>query len=326
MSSSFPGYNLVCSLRSQLLLALLLLSLAGSCFAQEKRVGVIYPDVRAPFLSIFTDIIKGVESKVNSDVISLAMPREQSPSDIDNWISENRITHLVALGRRGAQVSQSIESDIPVTVGAITMSRELIESKTSGIVLDPNPSRLFESLRKFSPETKRIFIVYHEEKSGWLLEASRAAAKEYGFEIVSTGVTSLAGSLQAYTKLFKGKLTRNDAVWLLNDPNIIETRTILPFILKESWNQNVILISSSAQHVKRGALLAVYPDNYKMGQSLAAQLEKIKTDNVFFGGYTGNIQLLDDVKVAANLRTAEHLGLVKVRELRSEIDLVLPSR
>ena len=145
MSRIFPVQNLVSSLRSLLLLTLLLLTLAGNCYAQEKTVGVIYPDVRAPFLSIFTDIVKGVESKVNSGVVSLAMSSEQSPSDIDKWISENRITHLIALGRRGAQISQSIESDIPVTVGAITMSRELIESKTSGIVLDPNPSRLFES-------------------------------------------------------------------------------------------------------------------------------------------------------------------------------------
>ena len=82
---------------------------------------------------------------------------------------------------------------------------------------------------------------------------------------------------------------------------------------------------SELEHIKLATLQPDAALPIKHG-SLAVQLEKIKTDNVVFGGYTGNIQLLDDVKVAANLRTAEHLGLVKIRELRSEIDLVLPSR
>jgi putative ABC transport system substrate-binding protein len=65
----------------------------------------------------------------------------------------------------------------------------------------------------------------------------------------------------------------------------------------------------------------MYPDNAKMGQSLA----KLALKTAKAGSKKTNTMLpLRDLLIAFNVRTAEHLGLDVDRKQRDEFDLVFP--
>ena len=97
----------------------------------------------------------------------------------------------------------------------------------------------------------------------------------------------------------------------------MDERAILPLTLRESWNRNIAVFSSNPSHVPRGVLFSLYPDNRAMGRTLAAMA-------VEEGNGAASIEPLGDLRVAVNLRTAEHLGLDLSSRQRREFDLVFP--
>jgi putative tryptophan/tyrosine transport system substrate-binding protein len=92
----------------------------------------------------------------------------------------------------------------------------------------------------------------------------------------------------------------------------------LPLILKEAWDKNLTVFSSSPNHVKRGALFSLYPDNVAMGRRLAAMARNDA------GAPKEAIVPLRDLQTAVNLRTADHLGLDLSRRDRSQYSLTYP--
>ncbi len=95
----------------------------------------------------------------------------------------------------------------------------------------------------------------------------------------------------------------------------------MPVILKEAWDKNLLVFSSNPEHVKRGALFSLYPDNRGLGRSLAQlTLERLKSPPK-----PPAVLALKDLLIAVNARTAEHLGLRLTNQARRRFDLVFPS-
>jgi len=91
-------------------------------------------------------------------------------------------------------------------------------------------------------------------------------------------------------------------------------------VLKESWNRNVPVFSSSFLHVKKGALFALYPNNIELGRSLAnAALASVSGDSRWRGIFP-----LRDVHTAVNLRTASHIGLNLGYQQQRNFDFIFP--
>ena len=100
----------------------------------------------------------------------------------------------------------------------------------------------------------------------------------------------------------------------------MEEGSVLPLVLQESWNRSLAVFSSSFGHVRRGVLFSLYPDNVELGKSLAGLALGILAS----GNHGGRGMMpLRDVRIAVNLRTAQHLGLDLSRQQQS-FDLVFP--
>ena len=99
-------------------------------------------------------------------------------------------------------------------------------------------------------------------------------------------------------------------------------RVILPMILEQAWEKQVVVFSSNPSHVNKGALFALYPDNEGMGRTLGAL-----ADNILAKKRPASPGLLPlrDLLTATNLRTAEHLGIQYTQAQREEFSLVFPS-
>ena len=164
-------------------------------------------------------------------------------------------------------------------------------------------------------------MVYDPQHKDWLIRLARDAAKLQGLELVAQEARDLASAARWYETLFAADDGRRDALWLPQDPTTVDENTILPLVLKESWNRNVPVFSSSYLHVKKGALFVLYPNNVELGRNLAASAQRILSGETRKG-----MQPLREVYSAVNLRTANHIGLNISNEQQSSFDSVFPEK
>ena len=114
--------------------------------------------------------------------------------------------------------------------------------------------------------------------------------------------------------------SRSDALWLPQDVTTVDEITILPLVLRESWNRSVPVFSSSFLHVKKGVLFALYPNNFELGRNLASSATGMLAGKPERSGMSP----LREVHTAVNLRTASHIGInIDIRQQRA-FDSVFP--
>jgi len=286
----------------------------------QGAVAVIYPDIAEPYRSVFTKIIDGVEDVLKHHVRAQAVGTNADPNELALQMRRAGIKVVIALGRQGLKASSAM-GDIPVVVGGVLLLPEAEQRSHVGISLTPDPTLLFSRLKSLQPGVRRVLVVYDPQHNDWLIRLARDAARSQGLELVAQEARDLGSAAKAYETLFASADGRRDAVWLPQDPTTVDESTILPLVLKESWNRNVAVFSSSYLHVKKGALFVLYPNNVDLGRNLASSAVKILSGDARRG-----IAPLRDVHTAVNLRTASHIGLALSSEQQRSFDSVFPEQ
>lgn len=267
-------------------------------------LAVIYPDIPEPYRSVFLQIIEGVEDLTKSKVRAHAVGPKVDAAEFNAELRRNNTKVVIALGRQGLKVASTLPQDIAVTVGGVLSLPEAEQRNLSGISLTPDPALLFSKLKGLQPAMRRVWVVYDPKHNEWLIRMAKEAAKAQGLELKAIESNDLAEAIKAYEQLFAAADPKRDAVWLPQDPTTADEQTVLPLVLKESWQRNMPVFSSNYQHVKKGALFVLYPNNLELGRSLALSA---------FKGLSGDgrkgVLPLREVFAAINLRTANHMGL-----------------
>jgi putative ABC transport system substrate-binding protein len=189
-----------------------------------------------------------------------------------------------------------------------------------GISLTPDPALLFMRLKNLLPAVKRVIVIYDPYRNDWLIKLAREAAKAQGLELVANEARDMASAAHLYEAAFASADSRRDAIWLPQDATTVDENTILPLVLKESWNRGVAVFSSSFLHVKKGALFALYPNNLELGRALASSALGVLAGEP---GKKGMLPLRE-VHTAVNLRTASHIGLNIGYQQQRSFDSVFP--
>jgi putative ABC transport system substrate-binding protein len=297
---------------------LLLLVLAQPWgFAEGKRIGVLYPEIREPYRAIFANIVAGVRDSGVGAVEEFVLLENAEGRGIDAWLESEAIDVLIALGRRGLLAAREQSSAVPVVAGAVLVGPGPETRGFKGVSLSPDPTRLLEMLRSLAPKVRRVSVVFNPDTNQWLIDRARDAAIRLRLEFKSYPAGDLRTAADRYQRIFESTDIGEDAIWLPQDPATVDERAILPLILRESWNQRMVVLSSNPSHVPRGVLFSLYPDNRAMGRTLA-MLAVEPNDGAI------SVEPLRDLKVAVNLRTAEHLGLELSQRRRRDFDLVFP--
>ncbi len=304
--------------RLVLVACVFLLIISIPSFAATPSVAVIYPELRAPYNKIFEDIADGVEKKVNGRIKRYALPKDYSSEQLDIWLKKNNIKVCVALGSRGERAANQFAEDIPIVLSGVLQPKSIPHP---GISFTASPDKLFSTLKQQKLNIKQVIVVYNPEKTEWLIREAQSAALKHGLELVTHTTSSLSESAKIYQKVFKQLRVKDAAVWLPPDSTSIDNRTLLSFVLEQSWSRSVAVFSSSFAHVNKGALFALYPDNLKLGLSLG----EVALEELNGGTKLDKMVPVEDLKTAFNKRTAEHLGVrLSSSELRS-YDAVFPS-
>ena len=281
--------------------------------AQAASVGgiaVIYPDIGEPYRSVFTQIIDGIEDRAKGRVANFAVGPNVNVGELNDSLRRQDTKVVIALGRQGMKVANSLDSNIGVVVGGVLSAAEDGARVLQVNSLSPDPALLFSRLKKMMPNARRIFTVYDPRQNEWLIQLAKEGAAVQGVELVSYPVQDLRSAMRAYQEIIAKADSRQDALWLPQDSTSVEESTVLPFVLQESWNNNLAVFSSSFGHVKRGVLFSLYPDNVELGRHLAGDaLSLLASGNK----ESSALAPLREVLMAVNLRTAKHLGLNTAR-------------
>lgn len=308
-------------LRLTLALVLALMLLPAHAEAPATGVlAVVYPDIGEPYRSIFIKIIEGIEDAAKITVRSYSISPSADPAELNAQLKRNGTRGIIALGRQGLKAASGLERDLPVVVGGVVTVPEADSRNISAISLTPDPALLFARLKSLLPNIKRVLVVYDPQNNDWLLRSARDAARTQGLELVAYEARDLGAAARQYEAAFANCDGRRDALWLPQDGTTVEESTILPLVLKESWNHNVPVFSSSFLHVKKGALFALYPNNVELGRSLAGVALAAMAGEPRRRG----IQPLRDVHTAVNLRTASHIGLNLGYQQQRNFDFIFP--
>lgn len=286
----------------------------------NATIAVIYPNVAEPYRGIFTKIIEGIEEKAKVKVKSLAIDNNVDANEVNSQLKRYGAKVVIALGRQGLKTAHNLDRDLTVVVGGILSAPENEQQNLTGISFTPDPGILFTRLKTLLPETRRVFVVYDPQHNESLIRIAREAAKVHGLELVTLPVSDMASAARAYENHLQQMDNRRDALWLPHDPTTVEEKTILPLVLKLSWNANIPIFSSNFLHVKKGALFALYPNNLELGRNLAHAALGILAGESRKRG----ISPLKDLHTAVNLRTASHIGLNISYQQQRTFDFVFP--
>ncbi|MES2262243.1 MAG: ABC transporter substrate binding protein [Pseudomonadota bacterium] len=284
----------------------------------KGSIAVLYPNVEAPFRSAFTSIIQGIEERTKLRVRSYPVDPKVDTAELNATLKHNGTKVVIALGRQGLNATIGLDREITVLVGGVLLLSDA--DNVAGISLTPDPALLFARLRALLPDLRRVIVVYDPQKSEWLIKLAREAARSQGLELSAHVATDLAKAAQLYPQLIQAADNRRDAVWLPHDSTTVEEGTILPLVLRESWNSGVPLFSSNVLHVKKGALFAMAPNNVELGRTLASSAMGVIAGE----SRRRNLVPLRELQTAINLRTASHMGLNLGHQQQRSFDFVFP--
>lgn len=293
--------------------------------AADQRIAVIYPLVQKPYSTVFEQIIDGIASESKTELAKYGLGGENEKQDgsIQEWLSDQQSDVVVALGRRGIKGVQNANLTIPFVFGGVLYVTDSTSKVAAGISLTPDPAQLFGQLKRLSPRTKQIFVVYNPSRYQWLVDLAKPAAMSLGVTLTAIAADGLRDSAKIHRDLLRKADGKTDSVWLLQDPGIVGSSTILPMILKEAWNKKLIVFSSNPSDVPRGALFSFFADHKALGRGLARlALKQQGLDQKD----SKSISPLPDARSAVNIRTASHIGLHIPYEEQRKFDLVFPRK
>ncbi|MGH1460539.1 MAG: ABC transporter substrate binding protein [Neptuniibacter sp.] len=262
-------------------------------------LAIVYPEVPAPYKQVFEQIIEGIEARHAGPLVKYPIASPVDPDKLLGQMSNDQVDMVVTLGRRGLSYNKALKGQYPLVTGALPIKPNGI----SGVSLIANPNNLFRQLLVLSPKTRKVHAVY-TQKSQWLIDKAQKAAQANGLELISYKASDIREAVKHYQNIFKNADPVEDSIWLPLDSIAANEKVILPLLVRESWDNNLVVFSSKPGHVKRGLLFTLFPDSTEDGVRLADML-----NTIYHEGKNPGVELSNSAKVGVNMRTASHLGL-----------------
>ena len=298
-----------------LLLLFGLLTSAHAADAGRANLLVLMPKLNPAYDRIFSEIITGISAHKGVTPHAFTLTKSSTKDDIQKAIDAKQIDAVVALGHTSYSIAKKFREQLPVIHGGMIMN----PNGHSGISLVGSPVQFFAHLKQVAPNVKRIFTVYNEKNSGWLIKIAEQEARKANIELLAHEASDIRSAAKHFKAILSEAKDATDAVWLLFD-KVVPDHAILPMALDAAWTNNIVLFSNNPAHSKRGALFSLFPNHEKMGYNLAEFSLKQMVSNKPL------VLPLSSLKISVNERTASHLGLHYSSGLRESFDIIYPHR
>lgn len=306
-------------IKNHLFRFILLLLVAEGAWAEQaiQNITVIMPQVRPPFDRVFAEIYSAIQREAGSRVSRITIDEDTTSEQLHEILGAQPPNSVIGLGNRAKTLLKSLESQYRIVYGAVYLNPDEEPKAMEGISLTPSPDATFKWLHSIVPEIKSVHVVYQQNYSGWLIALADKAAPNHALRLIKHPVANVREAAAEFRNILDSSNPASEAIWLMQRDPSLDEKAVVPDILAQAWNKNLVVFSSNPAHVARGALFALYPDNGKMGRSLAQlALDKSKQ----------GIEPLEDLLIAVNTRTASHIGKGFARSEEKQFDLIFPNR
>ncbi len=279
-------------------------ALPDSARALGEPVAVLLSDSEAAYsqpLAAFTD-----EACCPVTVYNLQGDIRKDPN-LKNKILAQNPPLIFALGAKAAYAAKlwtKQRQDIPVIFAMVYnwQRYKLLDQKNmAGIASEMAPGTQFANMTMFSPEVKRIGVIYSDHSNHFLAEAEKAAAL-LGHELISERIERS----KEFRRSFKKISSRVDAFWVLSDP-VIYTLDNMDWLEESCVKERLFCMGQSANIVKLGLTLAINPDFTNIGSQAASLAQSI------LGGHQSTMDIgvkaPISTQIFVNSKTAERIGL-----------------
>jgi len=261
-----------------------------------------------------------VEGKNLKVIYDNAQADGGTANQIANDFVAKKVDMICAIATPMAQSAYGAakDTDIPVIYTAVTdpvLAELAKEDKTPNGNITGTSDKLpvekqLEMIRKILPDAKTIGILYStsEINSASAIEEYKAAAPNYGFEIVESGIATSADIPLATDNL----LEKVDCINNLTDNTVVSS---LPLILNKAAAKNIPVFGSEVEQVKLGCLATVGLDYYALGVQTGKIAAKVlkgekKASEI-------NYQVIEEASFYANTKVAGNLGITLPKDLVS---------
>lgn len=159
-----------------------------------------------------------------------------------------------------------------------------------------------EMIREVLPEAETIGIIYttSEANSISTVAAYEAAAGEYGFEIVTTGVTAMSEVALAAADL----VNKVDCLTNLTDNTVVSA---LQTVLEEANKAGIPVFGSEVEQVKAGCVASMGLEYYELGKQTGKMAAKVLKGEAKAADM--QFETITEPSLYVNFAAAEKIGL-----------------
>lgn len=175
---------------------------------------------------------------------------------------------IFAIATPSAQGAYNATKDIPILVSSVTdpVAAGLVDSlekpntNVSGTSDYIPVKKQLDLVKKLVPKAKKIGVLYNtsEVNSEVQINQLKESAKDYGYEIITLGVSSTNEVNQAISSL----VNKIDVLYAPTDQLVVSA---MPIIVQKTLEKKIPIIASEKGSVELGALATQGINYYKLG-------------------------------------------------------------
>lgn len=275
-----------------------------------------------------TGFIEGLAEEGIIEGVNLTIEYENANADggtssqiITNFVAK-KADLVCAIATPIAQSAYSIcrKNDIPVIFTAVTdpIAAELANPDKTPVgeitgTSDKLPvTEQLAMIREILPDATKIGILYttSEVNSASTIAEYEAAAPDYGFEIISQGVSSSADIPLATDSLLEKMDV--DCLNNLTDNTVVSS---LPLILDKAAKKNIPVFGSEVEQVKIGCLASMGLDYVELGKQTGKMAAQVLKGEKKASGMS--FEIIEEASFYYNSKVAENLGMTLPESLTS---------
>ena len=226
------------------------------------------------------------EEGISEDAGNLTVDYQNAQTDTgtagtiaDSFVSQGvDLICAIATPSAGSAYNAAMSTDIPVVYTAVSdpvssgfanEDGSSIGNITGSSDVLPVEAQL-QMIRDILPDAKKIGILYttSETNSVSTIASYKELAGDYGFEIVDTGINTIADVDLAAADL----VTKVDCLCNLTDNTVVEA---LQTVLDKANTQGIPVFGSEIEQVKSGCVASMGIDYYELGRQTGVMAAKI---------------------------------------------------
>ncbi len=238
----------------------------------------------------------------------------------DSFVSDN-VDLICGIATLSAQTAYNaaMDKDIPVIFTAVTdpIAAELANEdgtpvgEITGVSDELAVEKQLQMIREMLPEAEVLGIMYttSEVNSVSAIAEYESLVAEYGFELVTVGITSTADVTLAADSL----LSQVDCITNLTDNTVVSS---LATILDKANEKGIPVFGSEIEQVKIGCLAAQGIDYVSLGKQAGAMAAQVLLGEASASEI--NFEIVTEVDLYYNSAVAELLGITVADEVIAE--------